>query len=91
MRNRLQLAYACSRARMTAAMLCCGSSRPCLTRKSVAGGAALRCPTHRLTPARLSSAPVSLVSKTFLPSLRATVAKVRAAVKHNVARDEPHD
>ncbi len=59
-------------------MQCCSSARPTLARKPVAGVAAVRCPTHRrLAPAaRLSTAHVTFLSHSSLPSLRASAAKV---------------
>ncbi|DBA85788.1 hypothetical protein WJX77_003154 [Trebouxia sp. C0004] len=61
---------------MNAAIQCCSSARPTLARKPVAGVAAVRCPTHRLAPAaKLSTAHVAFLSRSSLPSLRATAAK----------------
>ena len=64
-------------------MQCCSSARPTLARKPVAGVAAVRCPTHRrLAPAaRLSTAHVTFLSHSSLPSLRASAAKVYVSPK----------
>ena len=63
-------------------MQCCSSARPTLARKPVAGVAAVRCPTHRLAPAaKLSTAHAAFLSRSSLPSLRASAAKVYVSRK----------